>query len=112
MAAALRVFRAMSCTNPEHTTAHVAASARTSTKPITPLATETPKGRAMSTIRAEMAAVLAASATRRPSTMALRDTGAARSLSKYPPSISSTRKSAAAPNDDARSRALGTWKAA
>jgi hypothetical protein len=43
--------------------------------------------------------------------MAERGIGVARSLSKYPPSISSTRKSAAVPKEAASSSELGSWKA-
>jgi hypothetical protein len=51
------------------------------------------------------------SATRRPSTSEMRETGAARSLSKYPSSMSSTRNRAAVPNDAASSSDDGSWKA-
>ncbi len=51
------------------------------------------------------------SAISRPMTIAVRDTGAARSLSKYPPSMSSTRNSAAVPNEAASSSELGSWNA-
>ena len=53
-----------------------------------------------------------ASADSRPSTIAVREIGVARSLSKYPPSMSSTMYNAAEPNDAASSSELGSWKAA
>ena len=91
MAAALRVFNPINCMKPENTTAQAAVSRIRSTKPSTPLAMVIPKGSAISTMTDAIAALFNASAKRRPNTMAVLGTGAARSLSKYPPSMSSTR---------------------
>ena len=112
VAAALRVFSAISCMNPENTTAHPAAIAIRSRKPSGPLAIVMPNGRATRTMTVVMQTLFTASELRRPKTMAVRATGAARSLSKYPPSMSSTRYSAALPNEAASRIELGSWKAA
>jgi hypothetical protein len=82
VAAALRVFSAMSCMKPVKTTDHIAVRPISSTKPSGPLAREIPNGRASSRSAVAMAVPFTASATSRPSTMAVRETGAARSLSK------------------------------
>jgi len=82
VAAALRVFRAMSCMKPAKTTAQSAVSAISSTKPSSPLAMVMPNGSASSTIAVAISRPLASSAISRPSTMEVRGIGVARSLSK------------------------------
>jgi hypothetical protein len=82
VAAALRVFSAMSCRNPRKTTDHSAVSATSSTNPIGPLAIETPNGSASSTRTVAMSRPFTSSAIRRPSTIAVRGIGVARTLSK------------------------------
>jgi len=82
VAAALRVFIAISCMKPTNTHAHSAVSRTSSRKPSTPLAIEMPKMMPSTTIRVEISTPLANSAIRRPSTSAVREIGAARSLSK------------------------------
>jgi hypothetical protein len=82
VAAALRVVRAMSCMNAAKATAHSEVSTSSRRKPSGPLAIETPNGRARTTRAAVMGTLFTASASRRPMTRALRETGAARSLSK------------------------------
>ena len=67
---------------PENTTAQVAVITISSTKPSGPLAIVMPNGSATSTMADAIAALLNASANRRPNTMAVRGMGAARSLSK------------------------------
>ena len=79
---ALRVLSAMSCMKPANTTAQSALSATSSTKPSGPLAIVMPKISPSRTIATVISTLLAPSATSRPSTIAVRGTGVARSLSK------------------------------
>ena len=82
VAAALRVLSAISCMKPVNTTAQSAVSAMSRTKPSGPLAMRMPKGSASSTITVAISRPLTASAMSRPITIAIREIGAARSLSK------------------------------
>ena len=82
MAAALRVLSAISCMKPTNTTAHSAVSATSRTKPTAPLAIEMPKISPSTTSAVAITTPFTASAIRRPSTIAVRGIGAARSLSK------------------------------
>ena len=67
---------------PTNTTAHSAVRPISSTKPSTPLAIVIPKISPRITISTAISSAFANSATSRPSTIAERDTGVARSLSK------------------------------
>ena len=82
VAAALRVFSAISCMKPTNTTAHSAVRATSSTNPSGPLAIVMPKMIPSTTIRTEISRPFANSAISRPSTSAVREIGAERSLSK------------------------------
>ena len=82
VAAADRVFSAMSCRKPTKTTDHSAVSATSRTRPIGPLSMWMPNGSDTSTMSTAMRTPLHASAMSRPKTIDERGTGVARSLSK------------------------------
>ena len=82
VAAALRVLSAISCSRPTNTTAQDAVSRTSNRNPSGPLAIVTPNTMPSAMIAIEITMPFVNSATRRPSTSAERETGAARSLSK------------------------------
>ena len=82
VAAALRVLSAMICRKPRKTTDHSAVSRTSSTKPSGPLAISMPKAIPSAITAVAITRPLANSAISRPSTMAVRGIGTARSLSK------------------------------
>ena len=82
VAAAERVFSAISCMNPTYTTAHIAVSATSRMKPSTPDAIEIPKMIPSTMIAIVISTDFTPSPISRPSTSDVREIGVARSLSK------------------------------
>ena len=82
VAAALRVLSAISCMKPTKTTDHRAVRPTSSRKPTGPLAIEMPKTSPSTVTAAAISRPFAISAISRPITIAVREIGAARSLSK------------------------------